>query len=203
MVAPSATLSPGDATALADKRELRVACRARRAAQADPAAAARAAAGHFQDAYFFGAGTLIGAYWPIREEIDCLPLLVALAREGATISLPVVSGRKSPLAFREWDVSRGPPAADEHGLPTPPVQATRVRPVLLIVPLLAFDGQGWRLGYGGGYYDRTIASFRASGGVTAVGYAFAAQEVPAVPHLPTDQRLDAVVTEAGIVRFGA
>jgi 5-formyltetrahydrofolate cyclo-ligase len=203
MVAPSASLSAKTAATLAGKRDLRTDCRTRRAAHPDARSAAAAAAGHFRDAFFFGAGTVIAGYWPIRDELDCLPLLGALARDGATIALPVVSGRRAPLAFRAWDVGRGPPPLDEQGIPTPPVQAPRVRPVLLVVPLLAFDAKGWRLGYGGGYYDRTIATFRASGGVTAVGYAFTLQEVPAVPHLSTDQRLDAVVTENGIVRFGA
>ena len=71
------------------------------------------------------------------------------------------------------------------------------------MPLLAFDGQGTRLGYGGGYYDRTLAALRAAGAVRAIGIAYAGQEVPKVPHGPHDQRLDAVLTENGLTRFGS
>ena len=146
-------------------------------------------------------GTAVSGYWPVGDELDCRPLLHRLVAAGCVVGLPVVVARRAPLAFRAW----APGAAMAAGvlaIPVPAGDAAAVVPSVLIVPLLAFDRSGYRLGYGGGYYDRTLADLRASGGpVTAVGYGFAAQEVAAVPHDDTDQRLDWIVTERQARRF--
>jgi len=140
---------------------------------------------------------VIAGFRPIRTEIDVTLVMEALASAGHRLCVPVVQGVGQPLRFREWT-----PASEPHleigpfGVPVPVAGAWLV-PGLLLVPLLAFDAQGFRLGYGGGFYDRTLAALRALGPTLAVGFAYAAQQVPAVPHGPSDQRLDAVVTEEG------
>lgn len=142
--------------------------------------------------------TRVSGYLPIRDEIDPRPAMAALHGSGITICVPVVVGRDQPLTFRAWApgvaLMRGPfgVSVPEHTEP--------VTPELLLVPLLAFDAGGFRLGYGGGYYDRTLARLRAGGTVRAIGLAYAGQEVARVPVEPTDARLDAVITEHGILR---
>ena len=137
-------------------------------------------------------GDCIGAFWPIGSEIDIRPLLSALDRP---VVLPVVRGRGRALAFGRWrpgDPLRPGPFGTME--PTGP----EARPDTLLVPLLAFDACGNRLGYGGGHYDRTLSRMD----VCAIGVAYAAQRVAAVPVGPGDRRLDAVLTEMGIHRFG-
>ena len=144
----------------------------------------------------FGEVALAG-YMPMRTEIDPLP---AMAAHPGSVAVPVIMARATPLRFRLW----GPGvamAAGEFGALIP-AEGPWVVPHVVIVPLLAFDARGYRLGYGGGYYDRTLAGLRAQGPVVAVGFAFAAQQVDAVPVDGYDQRLDAVVTEAGLRLFG-
>jgi len=118
----------------------------------------------------------IAGYMPIRTEIDPLPAMTALA-ERSRLCVPVIDG---PFGAKI------------------PAEDISVRPTLLIVPLVGFDAACNRLGYGGGYYDRTLAALRAAVPVRAIGFAYAAQELPALPTEPTDQPLDAVVTEAGV-----
>jgi 5-formyltetrahydrofolate cyclo-ligase len=144
---------------------------------------------------------VVGGYWPIGDEIDVRPLLQALHGEGMALALPAVMAPATPLAFHAWhpedDLTPG-----GHDIPAPLPDAPLVIPDLLIVPLLAFDRQGWRLGYGAGYYDRTLEAFAAAGRtVMAVGVAFAAQEQPEVPHDGGDRRLDAVVTDKATYWF--
>ena len=136
----------------------------------------------------------VSAFWPMGDEIDVRPILAALHARGLAIALPVTAGRGAPLVFRRW---RPGDALVDGGFGTsvPSATAEVVVPRTLFVPLLAFDRAGWRLGYGGGYYDRTLATLRAGGPVCAIGVAYAAQEVPDVPHGADDQRLDAIVTE--------
>jgi 5-formyltetrahydrofolate cyclo-ligase len=144
-------------------------------------------------------GTTVSAYWPLDDEFDPRPLFMALHARGHPIGLPVVAGRGRPLLFRQWL----PDMELVHGtfrVMTPPTDAPEVVPDLLLVPLLAFDRAGYRLGYGGGFYDRTIARLRAERAALAVGVAFAAQEVPAVPRDDTDQPLDWIVTEREALR---
>lgn len=139
----------------------------------------------------------ISFYWPIRTEIDPRPTLHALS-ESHTLCLPVVVGPGQPLTFRRWC----PGAAMEEGAygAAIPADPDEVTPEILIVPLAAFDARGYRLGYGGGFYDRTLERLRKAGPVTAIGFAFAAQQVDAVPREPTDQPLDVIVTEDGPLR---
>lgn len=140
------------------------------------------------------AGRVLSGYMPMRTEIDPLP---AMAAHDGPVCVPVIPGRGLPLRFREW-VPGAPMVAGEFGALIP-ADGAWLEPEVLIVPLLAFDRRGFRLGYGGGFYDRTLARLRARHPVLAVGFAFAAQEVAEVPTEPTDQRLDLIVTEAGLI----
>ena len=137
-------------------------------------------------------------YRRIRTELDPEPLMLALLDAGCRLCVPVIEGRGLPLRFRAWSpgarMQPGP-----FGAPVP-AEGDWLEPDLLIVPLLAFDRAGRRLGYGGGFYDRTLARLRAGGTVRAIGLGYAAQEVDEVPADETDQLLDAIVTEAGVIR---
>jgi 5-formyltetrahydrofolate cyclo-ligase len=183
-----------------EKRAARAAALERRAAlHAAHPGAARQAAGHVlaEVAHARHVHT-VSAYLPIRDEIDPGPAMLALAGLGYRLCVPVIEGRGLPLRFREWApgaaVVRGP-----FGVAVPEAGEWLV-PDLLIVPMLAFDARAYRLGYGGGFYDRTLAALRAEWEVTALGLAYAGQEIGAVPHGPRDQHLDAVATEAGVLR---
>lgn len=139
----------------------------------------------------------VSFYWPIRTEIDPRPVLrdLAVQRE---VCLPVTTGF-APLMFRAWSPGAAM-VADSFGVEVP-ADETEVIPEVLVVPLLAFDERGHRLGYGAGHYDRTLEKLRPLGPVTAVGFAYEAQLVDTLPIEPSDQPLDAIVTEAGIRRF--
>jgi len=191
---------------VAAKRTLRAEARIVR----DRAAAAQPGAGldlrdRFLAAIELPAQAVIGGYWPIRSEIDVRPLLTVLAGRGLACALPRWGGAdqspdQSPLAFHRWQPG-APLVAGRHGLLEPDPRWPPLTPSVLLVPLLAFDRAGYRLGYGAGCYDRTLPALRRLGPVLAVGVAFAAQEVAAVPRDRFDQRLDALVTEAGVLRF--
>jgi 5-formyltetrahydrofolate cyclo-ligase len=141
-------------------------------------------------------GQVLSGYMPMRTEIDPLP---AMAAHLGPVGVPVIMGAGMPLRFREWS----PGCAMEEGpfKALIPVEGAWVVPSVLIVPMLAFDARGYRLGYGGGFYDRTLQGLRAAGPVVAIGFAFAGQEVGNVPVDGFDQRLDMVVTENGVTRF--
>ena len=143
------------------------------------------------------AGVVIAGYMPIRTELDPRPAMAALAKV-VRVGVPVIDGADRPLRFREWRpdtmMINGPFGARV------PAEGDWLTPTVLIVPLVAFDRAGNRLGYGGGFYDRTLAGLRAAAPTRAIGLAFAAQEVRAVPAEPTDEPLDAIVTEAGVIR---
>jgi 5-formyltetrahydrofolate cyclo-ligase len=181
---------------IAAKRAARVAARAARAAahargatEASAAVCARVLA-----LVPIGASQPVSAFWPMGDEIDVKPLLAALDRAGHAIGLPIAVARGAPLIFRRW--RPGDPLLDGgFGTSIPGEDCAPVVPRILIVPLLAFDRAGFRLGYGGGYYDRTLAALRRAGPATAIGVAYAAQEVAAVPRGPLDQALDVIVTE--------
>ncbi len=139
-------------------------------------------------------GAIVSGFMPLTSEINPLPLMQKLAGQGARLALPVVAGRGKPLIMRAWEVG-APLDRGQWGIREPRSGAAEVEPDILLVPLLAFDRAGHRIGYGAGYYDLTIAHLRARKAVTAVGLAFAVQEVAAVPATPRDSRLDLVLTE--------
>lgn len=173
----------------------------RAAAAAASPGAARQAAGHLlaEVAHLRGAEVIAG-YLPIRSEIDARPAMLALLGLGRRVCVPVVRGSGRPLEFLAW-TPEAETVRGAFGVAVPAVGAA-MEPDLLLVPMLAFDARGHRLGYGGGFYDRTIAALRARRPLVAWGLAYAAQELPAVPHGETDMRLDAIVTEAGVLRPG-
>ena len=143
-------------------------------------------------------GTTVSAYWPIRDELDCRPLLHALAESGAICALPTVVGRDRPLVFRRWRPGDTLIEAG-FGLHEPAGSAEPLTPHIVVAPLLAVDPAGCRLGYGGGYYDRTIAALRRGGEVMAVGIGYDVQIRPSVPAGPGDVRVDWVVSDQRIV----
>lgn len=142
----------------------------------------------------------VSAYWPIAEEIDPRPLLEVLIGNGVDTCLPVMRGKGTALEFRQWrpgaPLKRAPFGVME------PKNTPLCKPELLIVPLLAFGRDGSRLGYGGGFYDRTIAGLRKGRPVRCVGVAFSAQERDDIPMDAHDQFLDMVVTEKEVIEIG-
>lgn len=145
-------------------------------------------------------GCAVSGYIAFQSERDPMEALREAGCLGARLGLPAVLAPGRPLDFRRWRPGE-PLEPGAYGIPVPQTDET-IRPNRLVVPLLAWDRAGYRLGYGGGYYDRTLAALRASGPCRAVGFAFAAQEVELVPAGEGDLPLDAVVTEEGIVEFG-
>jgi 5-formyltetrahydrofolate cyclo-ligase len=145
-------------------------------------------------------GAIVAGYSPIRSEIDPAPLMRMLAARGAQLALPVIVARDRPLLFRAWSVHdelrRGP-----FGILEPLAEAGEILPDIVVMPLAAFDRAGHRIGYGAGHYDRTLAWLRQSKAVTAIGVAFAVQEIEAVPALPHDVALDYVLTETQAFDF--
>jgi 5-formyltetrahydrofolate cyclo-ligase len=181
------------------KVELRAAAQARRdalPADARKAAAEDVAARNFPLA--ITPGTIVSGFMPLKSEINPLPLLQKLAEAGARLALPTIAGRGKPLIMRAWQFG-APLDRGQWGIREPKPDALEVEPNILLVPLLAFDREGFRLGYGAGYYDMTIHRLRALKPVTAVGVAFAAQEVPKIPTTPRDERLDLVLTEREVI----
>jgi 5-formyltetrahydrofolate cyclo-ligase len=134
---------------------------------------------------------ILGAYHPVRSEIDCMPLARHLGSHGWRIALPATNVQ-APLDFHLWDFDT-PLQPGPFGIPQP-IGTPPASPTVLLVPLLAFDRQGHRLGYGGGHYDRTIAALRQRGTLLAIGLAYDSQEVAQIPAGPYDQRLDWVLT---------
>lgn len=189
-----------------EKQELRRTAReTRRAAHAAGWEAAERLAANFHRAKTGfgeqGPSAIIAGYWPMADEIDVRPLLAALHDQGRTIVLPVVAGSGKPLIFRRWQ----PEMALQVGIfgtRHPGAEAAEEVPGLLLVPLLAFDGRGARLGWGGGFYDRTLAHLRAAGPVIAVGVAYHGQRVERVPQSPEDQPLDWIVTDEDVIEAG-
>ena len=142
-------------------------------------------------------GAVLAGYMAMRSEAE--PLAVMAAHLGP-VCVPVIEAAGRPLRFRAWRPD-APMIEGAFGARIP-AEGGWLTPRVLIVPLLAFDRRGFRLGYGGGFYDRTLAGLRARGAVTAIGFGFAAQEVAEVPAEATDARLDLIVTEAGTISPG-
>jgi 5-formyltetrahydrofolate cyclo-ligase len=184
------------------KAALRVEAHAARAALSseDRADAAKAVAGHFFESVAFGPDDVIAGYWRIRDELDCQAILVRLMDSGQKVLLPVVQGDNEPLDMRVWEAD-APLYEAGFGTLAPSDLAPRAVPDLVLMPLLGFDNAGTRLGYGGGYYDRTLAVLPKK--PLLVGLAFAAQELAHIPRDAHDVPLDMVITEAGIRFFGA
>lgn len=141
-------------------------------------------------------GRPVAGYMPMRTEIDPLPAMAEMAAFGP-VGVPVIVAPATPLRFARWtpeaEMVDGPFGARV------PATADWIVPEAVIVPLVAFDRRGGRLGYGGGFYDRTLAALRAAGPVAAIGFAWAAQEDDSLPLEPMDERLDLIVTEAGVI----
>ncbi|HEY0331240.1 MAG TPA: 5-formyltetrahydrofolate cyclo-ligase [Rhodopseudomonas sp.] len=185
----------------AEKTILRAVALARRQAlgDTDRAAAAQALARRpFPLAV--GPGDVVAGYFPLRNEFDPRPLLQAMAAHGALLALPAIVAPDRPLAFRAWRPDDVLPCG-QFGIPEPAVAAESVVPSIVLVPLAAFDRAGHRIGYGGGYYDRSLEALRRQAAVTAIGLGFAVQEIPLVPALAHDARLDLVLTEAETIDF--
>lgn len=187
-----------------EKRALRVRARKMRLVadqKFGPIAAAAAAASFLDGLDAVGAhpGGAVAGYWPIATELDDRPLLARLHERGFVCALPVVVARDAPLAFRRWapldNLESG-----EHETWQPGPGAPEVVPDIVIVPLLAFDSAGWRLGQGVGYYDRSLAALRARAHVTAVGTGYAAQRFDHVPHGPLDEPMDWLLSEETLTR---
>jgi len=181
------------------KAELRKEAAARRdalLAEARAAAAEAIAARAFPLAVT--PGVIVSGFMPLKSEINPLPLMKKLAGQGARLALPVIAGRGKPLIIRAWGFD-DPLDRGRWGIREPKPESPEVEPDILLVPLLAFDRTGQRIGYGAGYYDQTLARLRARKTITAVGIAFAAQEVPTVPSTPRDEPLDLVLTEREVI----
>ncbi len=183
----------------AAKAALRKEARAIRAAlpATERAAAAEAASRHFLDSVSRAPEAVVACYWPIRDELDCRPILVALMEAGQPVCLPVTQG-DAPLVMRRW-VDGEPLYPSGFGTLAPSELAPVATPDIVIIPLLGFDATGTRLGYGKGHYDRTLALMERR--PTLVGLAFSAQEFEAIPRAEHDLPLDAIVTETGVRHF--
>ena len=161
--------------------------------------AARRIAAHGLDFLKLGEGVIVSGFAAIGDEIDTEPLLNNLHREGFRLALPQMQGKGRPLILRAW--APGDELAETTwGIREPLSSAPEVSPDVVMVPLLAFDTAGYRLGYGGGFYDRTLALMRRKKPIVAVGLAYDEQRIDAVPHSDYDERLDWVLTPSGPLR---
>lgn len=160
--------------------------------------AAKAAAGHFFEHVPIAKGEVVAGYWPIRDEMDVMTVIARLMDAGQPVCLPVVLGDEQPLELRVWQ--DGAPLYEAgFGTLAPPEEAPRAQPDVILMPLLGFDKNGTRLGYGGGYYDRTLAALPKR--PRLIGFAFALQEMDLIPREAHDVPLDAIVTERGVRNF--
>lgn len=184
-----------------DLRETAQAAREAAAGRAGPAASAQLRDHLLAWAADRDAG-VVSAYLAISTEMDLAPSIAAFAARGWAVALPVVEAAGRPLIFRRWrdgmDLEAGP-----LGTRHPPADCPQLVPDVLLVPMLAFDDAGYRLGWGGGFYDRTLARLRATGGPVAVGVGYAGQRVDKVPRDAHDARLDWIATEAGMTEVPA
>jgi 5-formyltetrahydrofolate cyclo-ligase len=145
--------------------------------------------------------SVVSAFHPFRSEIDTKPLIGKLVADGWTTCLPIILGAGVPLIFRRWFPGE-PTISGDMNIMRPLDEAEQVEPDVLIVPLLSFDANGYRLGYGGGFYDRTLGLLRAKKKVIAIGVGYSAQQVEQVPHDEFDQPVDFIMTETGVMTCG-
>lgn len=155
---------------------------------------------HFSENFKIEPGTKVAGYWPITREADVKPLLNLLHEKKCKCLLPVVVERDRPLLFREWQPGDELQPSDLD-IPEPGADNPEDVPEILLVPLLAFDAKGYRLGYGGGFYDMTLQELRQNSDITAIGIAYSGQQVEAVPTDNFDQALDWVITEVGALKI--
>ncbi len=178
-----------------EKAELRRDAAARRdALPADVRKAAAEAIASRAFPFAIAPGTIVSGFMPLKSEINPLPLMKKLAEAGASLALPKIAGRGKPLILRAWQWG-APLDAGQWGIREPKPDAPEVDPDILLVPLLAFDRTGHRIGYGAGYYDRALRRLRASGPIRAVGVAYSVSEIDVAPDEPHDERLDFIHTE--------
>jgi 5-formyltetrahydrofolate cyclo-ligase len=145
-------------------------------------------------------GGIAALYWPMRNEADPRPLVIGLRGAGFEIALPVTPETGFPLIFRLWRDS-DPLVKGRYGIAEPAEECPLARPDLVFLPLAAFDRTGQRIGYGGGYYDRTLAALRAERAISAIGLAYSVQEVEAIPFERHDEKLDFLLTERELLEF--
>jgi 5-formyltetrahydrofolate cyclo-ligase len=184
-----------------EKRQMRVAAKAARTAAFGVHGSAGADAIATCGLGFAGIAdtAIVSGFHAIGDEIDPRPLLERLSQAGHQICLPVIVEKGRPLLFRSW-MPTEETREGVWGIREPLESAPSVEPDVLLVPLLAFDGHGFRLGYGGGFYDRTLHRLRSMKTVTAIGLAFGEQRLDAVPHNEHDQALDWILTPEGPLR---
>lgn len=156
------------------------------------------AAGRLSEVLAGYRGVPLAGYMPIRTEIDPLPTMAEAAAYGP-VGVPVIQAKAQPLRFSRWEPD-GQMVDGPYGARVPEVD-DYFDPEIVIVPLVAFDARGGRLGYGGGFYDRTLQQLRARRATLAIGFAFDAQEADNLPLEPTDQPLDMLVTESRVLQF--
>ena len=176
--------------------------RSKIAASRDGGAAAGRLKDNFLSEFDIEADLSVAAYWPFRDEIDVRPLFAGLEAMGCNCLLPVMMGRNEPLQFHQWkpgDVLE----SSRFGVLEPSKFHPSTTPDVVILPLLAFDRHGTRLGYGGGYYDTTLKALRGKGGVLAIGVAYHDQELNDIPSDVHDQKMDALVTDRAVIRFSS
>ena len=187
-----------------EKKALRLQAKESRALWADRAGpdAGEMLAGNFLEKSTLAESTdPVAGYWPMADEIDVRPLMEKLYQQGREVALPVVVGAGQPLVFRRW-VPGLTLQEGNFGTRHPETDQPEILPGLLLIPLLAFDDRGMRLGWGGGFYDRTLTKLRASGPVLAVGVAYHGQKVDRVPHSTTDEPLDWIITDQTALEAG-
>ncbi len=156
------------------------------------------AAGRLSEVLAGHRGVPMSGYMPIRTEIDPLPAMAEASAYGP-VGVPVIQAAGQALRFSRW-TPEGMLKDGPFGAKVPEID-DYFDPEILIVPLVAFDAQGGRLGYGGGFYDRTLEGLRAKRPTLAIGFAFDAQEAEHLPLEPTDQPLDMVITESRVLTF--
>jgi 5-formyltetrahydrofolate cyclo-ligase len=144
---------------------------------------------------------VVSGFSSLPEEFRVWPLLRRLHSEGQPLAMPVMQGKNLPLLFRAWTPGDAMDRA-VWGIAEPKTDKPQLEPDIVLAPLLAFDASGWRLGYGGGYYDRSLRALRAHKPIVAVGLAYDEQQVDVVPHLDYDERLDWVLRPSGPLKCG-
>lgn len=147
-------------------------------------------------------GSVVGGYWPIITEIDVRPLLARLEARGMTLALPVLVDHDEPMIFRRWRPIEDTLIEGVYGTAHPPETSPVVVPDVLFVPGLAFDGEGYRLGQGGGHFDRTLAALRGGKPVVAIGVGYAVQRIERVPRDVHDEKMDWLLSEAAFEKVG-